>query len=101
MSEMIRKQFYIHRRQQLLLRRLAQARGVSEAEIIRRAIEREAAGIARQSSSPDRAAWAEILATVEARKRLGDGELPYEWHRRDAYQEHEERFAGRPGAGSQ
>jgi hypothetical protein len=41
MSEMLRKQFYIHKRQHILLKRLSQARGVSEAEIIRQAIERE------------------------------------------------------------
>ena len=38
MSEMVRKQFYIHKRQQILLKRLSQARGVSEAEIVRQAI---------------------------------------------------------------
>jgi hypothetical protein len=37
MSEMIRKQIYISKRQEQLLKRLSQARGVSEAEIIRNA----------------------------------------------------------------
>jgi hypothetical protein len=40
---MIRKQFYLYRRQNQLLKRLAEQRGVSEAEIIRQALEREAA----------------------------------------------------------
>jgi len=39
MSQMMRKQIYIQKRQQILLKRLARARGVSEAEIIRQAIE--------------------------------------------------------------
>jgi prevent-host-death family protein len=39
-SEMIRKQFYVHKRQQVLLRKLARTNGVSESEIIRQAIER-------------------------------------------------------------
>ena len=56
MSDMVRKQFYIHKRQQLLLRRLSQARGVSEAEIVRQAIEREATGNGLQPALPDRAA---------------------------------------------
>jgi hypothetical protein len=92
MSEMIRKQFYIHKRHQLLLRKLAQAKGVSEAEIIRQAIEHEAAGSERQTLVPDRSAWEEILAAVEARKALGTETAPYDWDRQDAYQQREERF---------
>jgi hypothetical protein len=85
MSDMVRKQFYIHKRQQMLLRRLSRARGVSEAEIVRQAIEREVTGARSESTSPDRVAWDEIMSFVEARKALGaDGE-PYRWNRRDAY----------------
>ena len=40
-SNMLRKQIYINRRQQNLLRQLARQSGMSEAEIIRRAIDRE------------------------------------------------------------
>jgi hypothetical protein len=40
-TDMVRKQIYIHRRQQAVLRQLARQRGISEAEIIRRAIDRE------------------------------------------------------------
>ena len=92
MSEMVRKQFYIHKRHQLLLRKLAQAKGVSEAEIIRQAIEHEAAGSERQTLVPDRSAWEEILAAVESRKGLGTEASPYDWDRRDAYQDREGRF---------
>ena len=42
MSDMVRKQIYITRRQELLLKRLARLRGVSEAEIIRKALDKEA-----------------------------------------------------------
>jgi len=38
MSQMMRKQIYIQKRQQARLRRLARARGVSEAEVIRQSI---------------------------------------------------------------
>jgi hypothetical protein len=75
MSEMIRKQFYIHKRQHLLLRRLSQARGVSEAEIIRQAIEREATGVSPQSAPPDRAAWEEIMDFVTLRSNPGSSDL--------------------------
>jgi hypothetical protein len=96
MSEMVRKQFYIHKRHQLLLRKLARAKGVSEAEIIRQAIEHEAAGGERRPISPDRKAWEEILATVEARKALGVQAIPYHWNRQDAYQERERRIEPSP-----
>ena len=93
MSEMVRKQFYIHKRQQLLLRRLSQARGVSEAEIVRQAIEREVTGAPPPSAPPDRSAWEEIMSFVQARKTLGpDSGEPYRWNRKDAYEERESRF---------
>ena len=92
MSEMVRKQFYIHRRQHILLRRLSQARGVSEAEIVRQAIEREATGASSLSTPPDRAAWEEIIGFVEARKALdSEGGKAYQWNREDAYAERENR----------
>ena len=96
MSEMIRKQFYIHKRHQILLKKLAQTKGVSEAEIIRQAIEREAAGNQRQAATSDRNAWEEILATVEARKSLGLQARPYAWERQDAYLERERRYENLP-----
>ena len=40
-KKMIRKHFRITRRQDMLIKRIAKMRGVSEAEIIRQAIERE------------------------------------------------------------
>jgi hypothetical protein len=92
MSEMVRKQFYIYKRQHILLKRLSQARGVSEAEIVRQAIEREATGVSPQSLLPDRAAWEEIVNFVEARKALGPNGEPYQWNREDAYEERENRF---------
>jgi hypothetical protein len=95
MSEMVRKQFYIHKRQQVLLKRLSQARGVSEAEIVRQAIERETTGTSFLPTVPDRAAWEEIVRFLEARKALAsssEGEEPYQWSREDAYQERERRF---------
>ncbi len=89
---MIRKQFYIRRRHQILLKKLAQAKGVSEAEIIRQAIEHEAAGSERQAAAADRNAWEEILAAVEARKALGVRAIPYNWSRQEAYRKREIRI---------
>jgi hypothetical protein len=92
MSEMVRKQFYIHKRQQILLRQLSQARGVSEAEIVRQAIEREAAGESARPPLPDRAAWDEVVRFVESHRALGSDSEPYRWNRQDAYEERESRF---------
>lgn len=86
MSEMVRKQFYIHRRQQLLLQRLAAARGVSEAEIVRQAIEHEAASGETVQRAPDRAAWEAVVEAVSERQNVGDG-AAYRWRREDAYDE--------------
>ncbi len=44
MAEMVRKQIYIQERHERLLKRISKARGVSEAELIRQAIERETVG---------------------------------------------------------
>ena len=41
MAQMVRKQIYIQKSQEERLRRVAEARGVSEAEIIRRALDNE------------------------------------------------------------
>ena len=72
MSEMVRKQFYIHKRQHILLRRLSQARGVSEAEIVRQAIERETTGASPLPPPPDRAAWEENLGFIKSRESVMD-----------------------------
>jgi len=49
---MVRMQFYIYKRQNDLLKRLAQRRGVSEAEIIRQAIDHEISGGAVPKPAP-------------------------------------------------
>ena len=96
MSEMVRKQFYIHKRHQILLGKLARAKGVSEAEIIRQAIEHEAAGSERRPLTADRNAWEEIIATVERRKALDVKARSYVWDRQEAYQEREESLKPSP-----
>ena len=95
MSEMIRKQMYIQKRQGRLLKQLSRARGVSEAEIIRQAIERETAGERCPLPAPDPEAWQEILRFVEDRKAPGSRGRPYRWTRQDAYREREKRFPSR------
>lgn len=92
-TQMVRKQIYIKKRQEIMLRQLSQARGLSEAEIIRQALERETgmrATHARESST----AWAEILQFVQERKSaLAEGGKPVKWDRQELYEEREERWS--------
>jgi len=94
MSEMmVRKQIYLPRKRNLLLKRLAKQRGVSEAEIIRRALEREAevaAPVVRDSKK----ALDEIIAfarSLRDRPELMEGE-PYKFNREEIYAERESRW---------
>jgi hypothetical protein len=89
MSDMVRKQIYIYRRQETLLKRLAQQRGMSEAEIIRQAIDREAEQVRAQNGADDQVAWAEILQMVAGRRALGITGAPYRWNREDIYTQRE------------
>lgn len=92
MAEMVRNQIYVHKRHERILKQLSQARRVSEAEIIRQALEREATGEKGFPSSPDHGAWEEILGFVNARKALRTRGRPYRWNRQDAYVAREKRI---------
>jgi transcriptional regulator with XRE-family HTH domain len=85
MTQMIRKQIYIERRQQALLARLAASRGVSEAEVIRQAIERETAGGLAQHPLPDATALDELVQAALQRREAGVTGQPLQWRREDAY----------------
>jgi hypothetical protein len=93
MANMVRKQIYIAKRQQAALRRLAEAEGVSEAEIIRQAIDQRAAGAPAQRLPADTEAWEQGLAFMRALQ--AQGPLPNQkrtWRREDAYAEREARY---------
>ena len=89
MSEMmVRKQIYLPRRQNLQLKRLAKERGVSEAEIIRQALEREAQ-ITPPVLRDSKQALSELIAfarSLRDRPELMEGE-PYRWNRAELYEE--------------
>ena len=84
-AESVREQIYIEERHERLLKRISKARGVSEAELIRQAIERETIGEKPLLLAPDQAAWDEILRFVKNRKPLRPSGRPYRWNRLDAY----------------
>ena len=92
---MVRKQIYIQERHERLLKRISKARGVSEAELIRQAIERETVGEKLPLLTPDQSAWDKILRFAKRRKALRPSARPYRWNRLDAYEERERRFTKR------
>ncbi len=87
-TAMVRKQIYIPRRQNQLIKRLAKSRGVSEAEFIRQAIEREISGSTSSSFLRDNDVWKELMEAVEEQNRewAGDRE-PTRWTREEIYAE--------------
>jgi hypothetical protein len=94
-----RKQIYLAKHQQMLLARMAKARGVSEAEIIRRAIDREAMGDATQSVATDAEALDEIIQFALSRRQQETAGAAYKWSREDPYSERLDRY-GSPITGS-
>jgi len=87
MAQMLRKQIYISKKQRALLKRLSQLRGLSESEIIRQAIEREATSGGETPVVGDTDALEEIIAFALSRRDLETAGEPYRWQREDAYDE--------------
>lgn len=92
MAQMIRKQIYIQKSQEERLKKVAEERGVSEAEIIRRALENEL-----------KRAGYRLAYDAEAMKRLHQAMLDQEkkdpvpqkkrdWTREDLYEERMKRY---------
>lgn len=96
MSEMMRKQIYISRRQQALLKRLAKERGLSEAEIVRQAIDREARHVVSREAQSSQDAWDNARKLMLELSALGPLEnQPRRWKRDDAYEDRENRYDNR------
>lgn len=87
MSQMVRKQIYLPKRQETLLKRLAKLRGMSEAEIIRSALEDLLRGGGARPVQPDPEAWARarrVMLSLQA-----EGPLPNRrrsWTRDELYE---------------
>ncbi len=85
---MVRKQIYISRRQQAFLKRVSRIRGLSEAEIIRQAIDLEAGKILPQPNQSSEYAWQEELNFMRSlRERAGRYLEPVKWDRGALYEE--------------
>ena len=93
MTQMVRKQIYIQKSQEERLKKLAEARGISEAEIIRRALENEMrySSLYRPAYDPD--AWSKLVAFWEELDKRGPIEpKPRDWTREDLYEERMSRY---------
>jgi hypothetical protein len=84
---MIRKQLYIEERQEAALKHLAARRGVTEAEVVREAIDR-AEALAEPAHRPDPTAWTEFEAFVRRlRRRAVAPPAARRWTRDELYAE--------------
>jgi hypothetical protein len=84
MGRMVRKQIYIGREQDELLKQRAQELGVSEAELVRRGIEHVL------ESGPEeerKRAWEDALAFMKERAKLKVPQTPRTWTRDELYDE--------------
>lgn len=84
---MIRKQIYILKRQDEWLKRLAKARGISEAEVIRQAIDNSTDTQNRRSYSYVQDEWQEFIEFIEERKKFTVSGVPVKWSREEIYEE--------------
>jgi hypothetical protein len=85
MGAMVRKQVYIEPGQDRFLKRRANELGVTEAELICRAIDYLAQSPARTRIDPE--GWAAVIASMEERARLPTTGERRSWRRKDLYEE--------------
>jgi hypothetical protein len=94
MSEhMVRKQIYLPKQQNQTLKRLAKQRGISEAEVIRQALDREAE-LAVPVVHDSRKALENIFSYVESLRNRPEfmQDKPYKFNREELYEERESRW---------
>jgi hypothetical protein len=90
MAQMIRKQIYIEPMQDIALKQRARLLGIKEAEVIRRAIDRQMAFLS--PGFRDLAAWKRETAYVADRMAGKPGSGSRKFIREDAYKERLDRY---------
>ncbi len=90
MSQMVRKQIYIYKRQEAQLKRISEAQGISEAELIRRALEQALGSGSEKKSLFEKSPLDEFIELARSNKK-GTSQ-PYQWNRQDAYEERENKL---------
>lgn len=93
MTHMIRKQIYILKRHQAMLKKLAQARGLSQAEIVRQALDEQAQTTSRRTMLRDRSALPALVRLAHQRRRQANAGKPYRFDRTEIYEPREKRWA--------
>jgi len=91
MSRMVRKQVYVGREHEELLKRRARELDVAESELIRRGIEQ--VGRAPASLAPDLQAWEEARRFIAERMAIVAPQTGRGWTRHELYEERLERFS--------
>lgn len=90
MSRMVRKQIYIESRQDTTLKKQAKIFGITEAEIIRQAIDRQMASV--RLDVRDLKAWEREKIFIAKRMAKGPVSGGRRWKRKDAYEERLTRY---------
>ena len=86
-ESMVRKQIYLPRKQNLFVKRLAKQRGISEAEVIRQALERDEKAVKNPVRDTE-GGWKQIQNFVKERQALYAGQgKPVNWNRNELYEE--------------
>ena len=91
MTHMLRKQIYIPKRQQVILKRLAKARGLSEGETYWQPLEREVAANAARPVVSDRSALEDFIRFGLTRQTTTES-TPRTWTRDELYDERLSRY---------
>ncbi len=84
MTSKIRKQIYIEPHQEARLKSIAQQTGISEAEVIRQAIDKHIGSAT--SSKPDISAWQREKVFIALVKERPTPEGKRDWQREDLYE---------------
>lgn len=92
MAQMVRKQIYIQKSQEERLKKVAEARGVSEAEIIRRALENELKRAGYRLAYDGDAMKRLYQAMLDQDKKPPVPRKKRDWTREDLYEERIKRY---------
>ena len=85
MSNLVRKQIYLERRQVKALQKKAEVLHINESEYIRQAIDLDLYGSGGIPNRPDPDAWDEIEAFLESQMDLPLAGEPYQFNRDEIY----------------
>jgi hypothetical protein len=91
-TKMVRKQIYINKLQDEFLKRFATEHGLSEAEVIRQFIEREATGTSSRHNVLGFSAIDRFTQVALSKRELEKQKAAYQWKREEIYSERENRW---------